>query len=170
MTGWLWVRVIGNINMYLQFISFLHTDDTESWNPSSCKTGTYLSMSWMLMFQYATNDSVCKNMKFVLIQTSFFFPLLSFNFSSPTHKDTASFYDDLILPLWVSLTGAKVVRGKFYFSPVAIPFIFNALTGLGVCDSQMLHAYNNKSTVFSPLNPFHNVCVWFSLISFTNMV
>ena len=38
------IFVIGNIKMYLQFISFLHIDRTHtgSWNPLSCKTRTYL--------------------------------------------------------------------------------------------------------------------------------
>ena len=30
-----------NINMYLHFLSFLHTDMTCCWNPSSCKTRAY---------------------------------------------------------------------------------------------------------------------------------
>ena len=41
------------MNMYLQFLSFLHTDMTYSWNPSPCKTRTYLVNITNLM---AAND------------------------------------------------------------------------------------------------------------------
>ena len=59
----------GNINMYLHFIH-PHWHDTGSWNPSSCKTMTYLfylhsAISWLLM-SWRRNESGHQQPRYLL--------------------------------------------------------------------------------------------------------